>query len=56
MKTLEDNIEYIGKSLEEIHTYGLTTEVVVYALHHMKENPSLSILEAFEAGCMEWDV
>lgn len=48
--------EYIAKALPEIDKYGLTPEVIVWAIKWAQMNPELSILEAFEAGCTEWDI
>lgn len=36
--------------------WGLECEVVYSALEVMKANPTVSIAEAINGGCMEWDV
>ena len=34
--------------------YGLSTEVFIFAVKAMKENPNLSIIEAMYTGYDEW--
>ena len=52
-------VEYITQRLNRLndaHNYDLEAEVILWALKAMKENPNLTIIEALEAGCNEWDV
>jgi hypothetical protein len=59
---LEDNLDtpktlrYVTDRLDIVKRYGLVEEVIVYSLRAMKENPELTIEQALEAGCYEWDV
>jgi len=48
------DFEFADILLEAADEYGLTAEVVVFALKTMKENPALSIEEALLAGYSEW--
>ena len=52
---LED-LDKIGEALYEAGRYGLTYEVVLSALLHMKNQPESSIEEALAAGKAEWDI
>lgn len=61
MSDLETNeiskgFDYLIERLKTVKKYKLEVEVIYFALLRMKENPSLSIEDAFEAGCDEWDV
>ena len=49
-------LEYVSSALKEAAQFGLEEEVIVWALKAMKEDPTISIIEAFERGCQEWDV
>jgi hypothetical protein len=46
----------VAQRLSAAEEYGLVTEVIVFALDAMKGTPSLTISQAFEIGCREWDV
>jgi len=48
------DFEFADILLEAADEYGLTAEVVVFALKTMKENPALSIEEALLAGYSDW--
>jgi hypothetical protein len=52
---LED-MDKIGEALYEAGQYGLTYEVVLSTLLHMKNQPESSIEEALAAGKAEWDI
>lgn len=52
---LED-MDKIGESLYEAGQYGLTYEVVLSALLHMKNQPESSIEDALTAAKAEWDL
>ncbi len=54
-KRLED-LDAIGKVLHEAGQYGLTYEVVLSALLHMKNQPGSSIEDALVAAKAEWDL
>lgn len=47
-------MQIINDMLIEAQEYGLTFEVVTFALKYMKEDPSLSIAKALEMGYAEW--
>lgn len=53
---MEKVLKYIESRLNSIKGFSLEPEVVAYALKAMKENPELSIEDAFEVGCEEFDV
>lgn len=55
MKVFED-MEYINERLKDVTRYKITPEVIVWSLKAMKNNPELTIVEAFEMGCQEWDI
>ena len=48
--------EYFKDLFCNAEKFGLQEEVVYSALKAMKGNPSLSINEAMEIGCLEWDI
>lgn len=54
--SIKESMDHISKRLDTVEKNGLYTEVITFALKAMKENPSLTIPEAFEEGCREWDV
>lgn len=49
-----NTVKIVDETLNSANKYGLVTEVVVFALKYMKENPNLSIVEAVDAGYYEW--
>lgn len=53
---MNKDLDYIQQQIDNRVIVGLYSEVCFSALEAMKENPELSITEAFEAGCREWDV
>jgi hypothetical protein len=46
----------ISPMLIKAAEWGLTCEVVTFALDALKSNPGLSLSEAVSWGCREWDV
>lgn len=50
-----ETIDYIHHRMRIVKQYGLEIEVIVFALRAMKQNPKLTVVEAFECGCDEWD-
>ena len=49
-------LDYVSTCLRDAEAYGLTTEVVTYALKAMKAHPEFSVQDAMERGMEEWDV
>lgn len=49
-----EEMSIVNSMLLEATSYGLQTEVVTYALSHMKEDPTLSISGAVQLGLDEW--
>lgn len=47
---------HIHTRMEDTTVSGMCVEIIVWALQYMKENPEADIIDAFEAGCNEWDV
>lgn len=47
-------VKVVDEALISAEKHGLVTEVVVFALKHMKENPSMSIVEAIDEAYYEW--
>jgi hypothetical protein len=47
---------YLKNRMETVNDNGLIIEVVAFSLKALKNNPNLSIYEAVEAGCEEWDL
>lgn len=47
-------MEAIGNMLDIAMEYQLELEVIYFALKTMKENPTLSPVEAFALGVTEW--
>ena len=45
---------YIQSLLEEAEEYGLLSEVVMFALKSVKEDPNMSESEAITHGYNEW--
>jgi len=54
MKERKLELEAIGNMLDVALEYGYEVEVIYFALKNMKENPTLSPLEAFTLGVTEW--
>ena len=46
--------ECIKKALFIAHEYGLQTEVILFAMKHLKDNPIKTIKEAIDHGLGEW--
>lgn len=51
---MSQEITNIWESLEIVKEYGLLAEVIAYSLKYMKEDPTLTIGEAFNYGVNEW--
>ena len=49
-------LNMVNETLEQSKIHGLESEVIGYALIRLKENPTLTISQALEAGLQEWDV
>ena len=49
-------MKQISKRLDDVKFYHMETEVIYSALKIMKDNPEKSILDAFDEGCLEWDI
>ena len=47
-------MEAIDKMLDTAIEFGLEVEVIYYSLKYMKENPSLSIIEAIVMAYEDW--
>jgi len=50
------DMNVVNEILQTSFDEGLTAEVVFFALKAMKDNPSLTVLEALKFGCEEWDI
>ena len=48
------DFDIIKNALNESNKYGLTVEVVAWALQSMKADPTLSVGEAMALGLWEW--
>ncbi len=49
-----DQMQAISSMLDEALEYGLEVEVIYWALKYMRENPTISPVEAFALGVTEW--
>jgi hypothetical protein len=49
-----DELNIIGTCLDDASEYGLECEVVYFALKYMKQDPTLSIIQAITYGYDEW--
>lgn len=47
-------LDVVGAYIEGASKYGLTAEVVLYALQYMKANPDSTIEDAMNYGYFEW--
>lgn len=54
MDTDKEQMEAIDKMLDSAIEFGMEVEVIFSALKYMKENPSVSPVEAFALGVSEW--
>ena len=50
----ESEVQALGNMLDIALEFGLEVEVVYYALEKMKENPSLTPIQAFVLGVTEF--
>ena len=48
------DLDIVYTFIRDAEKYGLTTEVVLYALYYMRENPNSHIDEAMSYGYWEW--
>ena len=48
------DLDIVYTFLKDAEKYGLTTEVVLYALYYMRENPNSLVDEAMVYGYDEW--
>ena len=53
---MEEQMELVQKLLKTPIEYNMLPEVVYTALIEMQRNPSLTVEEALQKGCIEWDV
>lgn len=53
---MEEEMKIVQKLLANARDFNMLEEVVYTALKEMQQNPSLSIPEALQRGCNEWDV
>lgn len=53
---ISDDMDVVQESLKEVYSEGFLTEVVFFALKAMKNNPSLTEIEALNVGREEWDL
>jgi len=53
-KEQEEIYKFTEGVLKEANEWGMETEVVVWALKHLKDDPSLTIEEALICGLGEW--
>jgi hypothetical protein len=49
-----EDIDIVSTFINEADEFGLTAEMVTYALHALKNDPTLSIVAALERGFYEW--
>ena len=49
-----DDMQLVQSILDEAALYGLQTESIYWALKAMKENPTLTVVEAMEIGYIEY--
>lgn len=50
------SLTHLTTRLKQATHFGLQYEVVFYALKAMKENNELSVEQAIDKGCDEWDL
>ena len=49
-----DDMQLVQSLLDEASLYGLQVESIYWALKAMKENPTLTVVEAMEIGYSEY--
>jgi hypothetical protein len=49
-------LEMVKEALSQAGKYNLEIEAIAFALMALKDNPSLTISQALEAGLDEWDI
>lgn len=55
---MDEELKYIAERIAdpEFIRYELHAEVITWALRAMKADNTLSVAQAFEEGCREWDL
>lgn len=54
VEDIHRSMDIVEHVLHEAEDFGLTAEVVTWALKYMKENPKLDISDAIILGYEEW--
>ena len=54
MENINNELDIVSVFVKDAHKYGLTAEVVLFALKYMKDNPESSIEKAMNYGYWEW--
>jgi chorismate mutase len=54
VEEISRSLDVVDHIIREANDFGLTTEVVTWALKSMKENPKQDISDAIIAGYDEW--
>ena len=54
VEDIHRSMDIVEHVLHEAEDFGLTVEVVTWALKYMKENPKLDISDAIILGIEEW--
>lgn len=50
------SLDYVYKCLSKAKTYGLEAEIMCSALERIKLDNNMSIEDALQYACIEWDV
>ena len=53
---MDKTLDYLNEKLKIAKEYNLEAEVIYFALKSMKENSELTIEDAFDLGCEQWDI
>ena len=54
MTDINDELNIVNFYIQDAEKYFLVTEVVLFALKYMKQNPQSSIEDAMNYGYCEW--
>jgi hypothetical protein len=54
MKNINNEFDIVDVFLKDAEKYGLVSEVVLFALKYMKQNPDSNIEDAMNHGYWEW--
>lgn len=54
--TVNSDMDVVQEILKEVYSEGFLTEVVFFALKAMKDNSSLSQIQALNIARDEWDI